>query len=165
MTEQQFKSQGAVLSLHGRMRLPAVEGDVGHNLPALAAHRIGPGEFKFIPTGVRLEMPVGIWAQVLPRSSTNMGGKLLSLTGVIDTGYRGELGVMVHNLYRPSLWEWVRWALRGAPTDNKPGTVTIAQDQSLGQIVFFQSVVPPVVAVDELGSSVRGASRFGSTGH
>jgi dUTP pyrophosphatase len=164
-----LKGDYSVLNQGGRMALPKLEGDVGHNLPAVEEVIVRPGEFAFIHTGAKLAMPDGVWGLVLPRSSTNMGGKLISLTGVIDTGYRGELGVMVHNVSRPSLWSRIRWLFLDSWRGKlSPGTVRVLKDQSLAQMVFFIAVNPLVESVEELPAAKdggRGDKRFGSTGH
>lgn len=60
---------------------------------------IGPGEFKSIDTGVRMDIPAGLEIQVRPRSGLAMkhGVTVLNSPGTIDSGYRGEIKVILIN--------------------------------------------------------------------
>jgi dUTP pyrophosphatase len=130
----------------GNIQKPAKDGDVGFNLPASESVDINPFSFAKVPTGIRVELPKGCWAAIAPRSSTNIGGSLLALYGVVDNGYRGELFVFVHNL--------------------SPTVVHVEEGQSLAQLIVMPMVVPEVTLVTEaeLSSSERGTSGFGSSG-
>lgn len=59
-----------------------------------------PGERKLIPTGLALSMPIGLEAQVRPRSGLALKSGLTTLNspGTIDSDYRGEIGVILINL-------------------------------------------------------------------
>ncbi len=133
-----------VLKATGPMKPPAKNGDVGFNLPASEPLTIEPYSFAKVPTGIKIELPENHWAMIAPRSSTNIGGSLIALVGIIDNGYRGELFVFVHNL--------------------SPNTVHVGKNQSLAQIVIMPMAVPEVVIVDNLSESERGESGFGSSG-
>lgn len=128
------------------IRPPALPGDVGYNLCACETIVIKPGAFAVVPTGVHVQIPDGFFAQILPRSSANMGGRLIVLTGVIDTGYRGELKALVHNV-----------------SHDQPAVIQAGQ--SVAQLVLFASITFPLELVDALDESPRGHNGFGSTGH
>jgi dUTP pyrophosphatase len=106
---------------------------------------IQPGERILIPTGISLEIPVGHWVSLKARSSTSKL-KLIVPEGVIDQGYRGELFAQVINM------------------GTEP--VIVHHGDRLVQIVMYQAVAyrTTIVEVDELASSDRGATGFGSTG-
>jgi len=60
---------------------------------------IDPGETVLVPTGIRIELPVGFEAQVRPRSGLAIkhGVGILNSPGTIDSDYRGEIRVILTN--------------------------------------------------------------------
>jgi len=60
---------------------------------------IGSGEVKLIPTGLRVEVPVGYEIQVRPRSGLALrsGVTVLNTPGTVDADYRGEIGIVLIN--------------------------------------------------------------------
>src|SRR6059058_2769536 len=82
-------------------RLPsrAHEGDAGLDLHAVEAATIGPGERAGVGTGIAVEIPPGHAGLVLPRSglAARHGIALANSPGLIDSGYRGELRVLLLN--------------------------------------------------------------------
>lgn len=145
------------------LQSPSLAGDVGYNLPASGKHVIKPGEFLQVGTGIKVELPEGVWGAILPRSSTNRSGKILALAGVIDNGYRGELTVMVHNLEKVDRWRWLRNIIKGKRPSAGYGVVVEA-GQSLAQLVLFPVLVVEIELVDALSDSHRGEKGYGSTG-
>lgn len=77
------------------------EGAAGMDLAANVTENtyIEPGEFKVIPCGIKLEIPVGFEAQVRPRSglAAKYGITVLNSPGTIDCDYRGEIKVILIN--------------------------------------------------------------------
>ena len=77
------------------------EGAAGMDLAANVTEHtyIEPGEFKVIPCGIKLEIPVGFEAQVRPRSglAAKYGITVLNSPGTIDCDYRGEIKVILIN--------------------------------------------------------------------
>lgn len=124
------------------------EGASGFDLLAAveAEVRLEPGERKLIPTGIKLEMPVGLEAQVRPRSGLALryGVTTLNSPGTIDADYRGEIGVILIN-----------WG-------NEP--FTVRRGDRIAQLVF--QTVPSVRLVPEAELTVteRGSGGFGHTG-
>lgn len=106
---------------------------------------IEPGQRVLIPTGVSLEIPVGFWVALTARSSTSKL-KLIVPLGIIDQGYRGELFAQVINI------------------GTEP--VIVRHGDRLAQIIMYEAVAhkTQIIEVDELASSERGATGFGSTG-
>lgn len=153
---------------HAKLTMPKLAGDVGYNIPVAHNQLVNPGEYVEVMSGVHVELPVGYWGEILPRSSANRSGKLVVLSGVIDTGYRGELGVFA--FYKVSFAEQLsglvcrlsrgRWGKRVYPLSINAGT-------SLGQLVLHKSHVfelEEVGDLSKLSESERGHNGFGSTG-
>ena len=125
----------------------AHEGDAGLDLRAVEPATIGSGERATIGTGLAVEVPSGHAGLVLPRSglAQKHGIALVNSPGLIDSGYRGEIRVLLLNTDRER-----EFGL-------EPGD-RIAQ---LLLVPFAQA--EPIEAV-ELASSERGAGGFGSSG-
>jgi len=138
-----------VRRLDARARLPtrAYPGDAGLDLYALEEGLLGPGERASIRTGVAVEIPDGQAGLVLPRSglAAKHGIALVNAPGLIDAGYRGEVCVLLLN------------------TDRSVPFVLAAGDR-IAQLVLVRVETPPVVEVEELSLSERGAGGFGSSG-
>jgi len=107
---------------------------------------IGPLERAIVPTGLFIELPVGVEAQVRPRSglAAKKGITVLNAPGTIDADYRGEVGVILVNL------------------SNEP--FTIENGERIAQMVIAQHEQAVWEEVTKLSSTERGAGGFGSTG-
>lgn len=77
--------------------------DAGMDIYALEDIDILPGETKLIPTGIKMAIPNGYAMLIHPRSGTSLKTKLriCNSIGLIDSGYRGEIGVIVENVEAP----------------------------------------------------------------
>ena len=124
----------------------AREGDAGLDLAAAAAATLPPGGRTLVPTGLRVAIPEGYAGLVLPRSGLALraGVTVLNAPGLIDSGYRGEIGVLLVN--------------HGAEP------VAIGRGERIAQLVIQPIARASLVEVRELGESGRGAGGFGSTG-
>jgi dUTP diphosphatase len=122
-------------------------GDAGLDLRAAEPATIGPSERAAIGTGLAVEVPAGHAGLVLPRSGLALrhGISMVNAPGLIDSGYRGELRVLLLNTDRRQ------------PFEVEPGD-RIAQLL----VVPFREAVPRQVA--ELSASERGGGGFGSSG-
>ena len=130
--------------LHPEARLPtrAYPGDLGYDLYALKRVILEPLRPTAVPTGIAVEFPEGWGAFIKDRSSMALKG-VHTLAGVIDSGYRGEIRV-------------VMVALRGR--------VVIEAGQKIAQMVPVKVVEWDVVE-GELSDSEREGRGFGSSGH
>lgn len=122
-------------------------GDAGWDLCAVEKARLKPGQRVAIGTGVSLAIPRGMAALVLPRSGTALrnGIALVNSPGLIDSGYRGEVRVILLN------------------TDPDAEFVVERGDR-IAQLLFVDTPEVDVRQVAELPDSDRGESGFGSTG-
>jgi dUTP pyrophosphatase len=125
----------------------AYPGDAGLDLYALEEAVLNPGERASIGTGIAVEIPEGQAGLVLPRSglAARHGIALVNAPGLIDSGYRGEVRVLLLN------------------TDREE-SVAISRGERIAQLVLVRVETPDVVEVDELALSERGAGGFGSSG-
>ena len=138
-----------VRRLDGRARLPrrAYPGDAGLDLYALEDAALDPGARASVRTGIAVEIPDGEAGLVLPRSglAARHGIALVNAPGLIDSGYRGEVRVLLLNTDRDSAF-------------------TITAGDRIAQLVLVKVQAPEVVEVEELAVSDRGAGGFGSSG-
>jgi dUTP diphosphatase len=138
-----------VVRLHPRAVLPARAhaGDAGLDLCALEATTLEPGARASVATGIAVEIPDGIAALVLPRSglAARYGISLVNAPGLIDSGYRGELAVLLLNTDRAH-------------------RVELAAGDRIAQLVLVRVESPALVEVEQLSDSERGIGGFGSSG-
>jgi dUTP pyrophosphatase len=125
----------------------AHEGDAGLDLYACEAAHIGPGERWSVGTGVAVEIPAGHAGLVLPRSgmAREHGITLVNSPGLIDSGYRGELRVLLLN------------------TDPAE-TFRVQAGDRIAQLVLTPIAIAVPVEAPALTDSVRGGGGFGSSG-
>jgi dUTP pyrophosphatase len=138
-----------VRRLHPDARLPlrAHDDDAGHDLHAVEAVTIAPGERAMVATGIAIELPAGHAGWVVPRSglAARHGIAIVNAPGLIDAGYRGEVKVLLLNTDRTEPF-------------------AIASGDRIAQLVVAPVAAPEIVEVDDLGATARGAGGFGSTG-
>lgn len=107
---------------------------------------VGPGQSVMIPTGIAMEIPKGYAGLVFARSS--MGAKRglapANKVGVIDSDYRGEIRVVLHNH-------------SGEPQSVEPG-------ERVAQLLIVPVFTPGFQEAEKLSDTSRGAGGFGSTG-
>jgi dUTP pyrophosphatase len=125
----------------------AHEGDAGYDLYAIEAAELAPGERSMVRTGIAIEVSNGHAALVLPRSgaAAKHGISVVNAPGLIDSGYRGEIRVLLLNTDRHE-------AFRVAPGDR------------IAQLILVRVETPPVEEVTALNDSTRGEGGFGSSG-
>ena len=138
-----------VARLDERARLPtrANDGDAGLDLYALEGAVLAPGERASVPTGIAVEIPPGQAGLVLPRSglAARHGISVVNAPGLIDSGYRGEVRVLLLNTDRKQPFE-------------------LAAGDRIAQLVLVRVDLPTPVEVQSLTDSARGAGGFGSSG-
>ncbi|MBP9114923.1 MAG: dUTP diphosphatase [Acidimicrobiia bacterium] len=138
-----------VRKLNESVNLPKAQnrGDAGYDLQSAADLIIKPGERALVPTGIAIAIPIGYAGFVQPRSGLAIknGIGVLNSPGLIDSGYRDELKVILIN------------------TDQS-NTFEIKKGDRIAQLVIqkYESVNWNVV--DDLEDSDRGTGGFGSTG-
>jgi dUTP pyrophosphatase len=138
-----------VVRLDRRATIPtrAHPDDAGLDLYALDDAVLGPGDRMSVATGIAVEIPPKHAGLVLPRSglAARHGIALVNGPGLIDSGYRGELVVLLLNTDRHA-----RFALSAG--------------DRIAQLVLISVRAPAPVEVHELSVSERGVGGFGSSG-
>ena len=122
-------------------------GDAGLDLYAAQDVVLDPGERALIPTGIAIASPEGFAGFVQPRSglAAKQGFSIVNTPGLIDSGYRGEIGVI------------------GINTDAH-NTINIKRGDRVAQLVIQEVPIVELLEVEELDETERSAGGFGSTG-
>jgi dUTP pyrophosphatase len=125
----------------------AHEGDAGYDLHAAEAAVLDPGGRASVGTGIAVAIPPGRAGLVLPRSglAERHGVTLANAPGLIDSGYRGELRVLLLNT---------------DPT--RPFAVELGD--RIAQLVIVRYEPAELTEQPELEATLRGTAGFGSTG-
>lgn len=124
----------------------AKPGDAGMDFFAYESYTLNPDERKLIPTGWAFEIPEGHEMQIRPKSGLALkyGISIVNSPGTIDSGYRGEVGIILIN--------------HGEENFN------ISKGDKIAQGVINQLPLVSLEEVSELSNSERGEGGFGSTG-
>jgi dUTP pyrophosphatase len=152
----------------------AREGDAGFDLIATEDVIIEPGETKLVPTGLAFELPPGYEMTIRPRSGVTLKTKLRVQLGTVDSGYRGEVGVIVDNIAQKTGIN-VNYAMSidgiGANFKHFPNgngsevyTYIIRKGDRIAQAVIAPFETAHFVDSDKLEESMRGGQGFGSSG-
>ena len=122
-------------------------GDAGMDVYSTIDCSIAPGARAVIPTGIAIALPEGFVCLVHPRSglAAKSGISIVNSPGTIDSGYRGEIKVILIN------------------TDQSE-TFEIKRGDRIAQLVFQKFESARFYEVENLPESQRGAGGFGSTG-
>jgi dUTP pyrophosphatase len=125
----------------------ALPGDAGADIITTEDVTLEPGERAVLPTGIAVAVPDGYAAFVHPRSglAARAGLGLVNAPGTIDSGYRGEIKVIVIN-HDPAV------------------ALTLHRGERIAQLVFQRVEHATFIEVDELPASQRAAGGHGSTG-
>lgn len=148
----------------------AHEGDGAMDIYALDDYTINPGETKLIPTGIKMAIPQGYGILVQPRSGLSLKSKLriANTPGLIDSGYRDEIGVIVENVEPPFKDIDYDFDNEGNIKINSilhGQSYTISKGERFAQIRLVQiptALLQPVKNVKEIGEDRGGG--FGSSG-
>jgi dUTP diphosphatase len=137
-----------IVRLRAEARMPdrAYAGDAGVDLAACEPVRLEPGERALVPTGLAVAIPEGYAGFVQPRSglATRNGVTIVNSPGLIDSGYRGEIQVVLLN------------------TDQQ-ATFSAEAGERIAQLVILPVPGVALKEVEELPPSERGVRGFGSS--
>jgi dUTP pyrophosphatase len=137
-----------VQRVHEDARVPerAYDGDAGLDLSACESVRLGPGERAVVGTGLAVSIPAGYAGFVQPRSglAARHGIAVVNSPGLIDSGYRGEIKIVLLNTDRERTFA------------AEPG-------ERIAQLVVLPVPALALREVEELPESERGVRGFGSS--
>jgi dUTP pyrophosphatase len=124
----------------------AYAGDAGLDLTACEEHELAPGERAVVGTGLAVAIPAGYAGFVQPRSglAAKHGISVVNAPGLIDSGYRGEIRVVLLN------------------TDSRE-SFSVEPGMRIAQLVVLPVPELELVELEELPESERGARGFGSS--
>jgi len=125
----------------------ATSGDAGADLYSISEVTLGPGERALIKTGIAIAIPLGFVGLVHPRSGLGLksGVSVVNTPGTIDSGYRGEIGVVLinHDLEK---------------------SFTVKKGDRVAQLVIQKVENVQFKLVSELPDSQRSTGGYGSSG-
>ncbi len=132
--------------LDKELELPdyAHEHDAAMDLRAAHEEILAAGEKKIVKTGIKIAIPTGHAGLIWDRSGLAAKNSIHTLAGVIDAGYRGEVGVVMINLGGEEF--------------------KVDKGMRIAQMLIHPIINVKVTEVDELDETERGEGGFGSTG-
>lgn len=143
-----MKAEIKIISKSGILPTYETEGSAGADLRAYLDEPVTlqPGERRLVPTGLFVELPIGIEAQIRARSGMAIkhGIGLVNGIGTVDSDYRGEWNVPLINF------------------SSEP--YTIHNGDRIAQVVFASYVKGEFVVTEKIDETERGAGGFGHTG-
>lgn len=135
-----------IKKISGEAKIPdyAHKGDAGMDLYSCEDCEIMPGEIKGIKTGIAMEIPFGFVGLVWDKSGLSAKNSVHRLAGVIDSGYRGEIIVVLANLGKQKF--------------------DVRKHNKIAQMLIQKIESPELEEAEELSCTSRGKGGFGSTG-
>jgi len=123
---------------------PAKEGDAGFDLLTNNFTTIHKDKIVAVSTGISLEIPKGYVGIICEKSGLALKKGIQVMGGIIDSGYRGEIKVILKN--------------------NGVSDKTFKPNDKIAQLLIIPCITPKLVQVKVLDKSDRGDDGFGSTG-
>jgi dUTP pyrophosphatase len=134
-----------LLATNAKAPVRANDCAAGYDLFSLYNYTLYPHQRLLVQTGIAMEIPDGYYGRIAPRSGWALKYGIDTLAGVIDSDYRGEVGVILYN------------------TD-KEIPFNIKMGDRIAQIVFEKYYTFQIQETESLEDSKRGTGGFGSTG-
>lgn len=127
----------------------AYKGDAGYDLYAFNQYIIKPGETIKVATGIILEIPEGYYMEIVPRSGISYKTmlRIANSPGIIDSGYRGEVMVLMNNI-----------------STDPFNIYTINRGDKIAQMILRKLESYDLQEVEVLSESERSDRGFGSSG-
>jgi len=135
------------LDLDAKVPKQAKPNDAGYDLFAISSHDLKPGQRVVVKTGLAMAIPPGFYGRIAPRSGLAVKNGIDVLAGVVDAGYRDEVGVVLINL-----------------SDDPNAIFPIRPGMRVAQIIIEKRYDAHWTEVEELPSTERGLGGYGHTG-
>lgn len=123
----------------------AKESDAGYDLFSAIECVLGPKERKLIKTNIAIAIPDGYYGRIAPRSGLAFKHGIDVLAGVIDSGYRNEIGVILYNTGKEDF--------------------IVSKGMRIAQIIFEKCHNASFILTENLPESQRNLGGFGHTGN
>ena len=138
-----------ILKLNPDSKLPvrSTAGAAGYDLHSSEGHVILPGHRAVVATGIKIQLPVGVYGRIAPRSGLVVKHGIQVGAGVIDSDYRGEVKIVLFN-------------------HDQHGAFIIRPGFRVAQLILERCECPDVVEVADFNDddTIRGTDGFRSTG-
>lgn len=121
----------------------ATPGSIGYDLFSPIDTSIPPNSRKAVPIGIRMDIPLGLYGRIAPRSGLAAKHGIDVAAGVIDPDYRGEIKVLLVNTSQKKF--------------------QIKKGDKIAQMIFERAALPAIRFFSSLTDTVRGQGGFGST--
>jgi dUTP pyrophosphatase len=133
--------------IHPLARVPyrGSEYAAGLDLCSVEQLFVWPGERKVISTGICIAIPTGFYGRIAPRSGLAVKHGIMTMAGVIDADYRGEIKVVLYNADAHAKFE-------------------VSHGDRIAQLILQAVADFPIEVVTELSDTARAEGGFGSTG-
>ena len=128
----------------GKVPTRAKSSDAGYDLYSTVDMPITPTARQLVPTGIAIEIPEGYYGRIAPRRGRAVRAGIAILAGVVDSGYRNEIKVVMINLGE--------------------GLVSVNKGDRIAQLIIEKCYDVEWEEVNELSDSDRGEGGFGSSG-
>lgn len=147
IAQKRIKMNCRIVLLNSDSRYPTKShvSDAGYDLFSTEDASLKPFQRKVVKTGIKLSIPCGFYGRIAPRSGLAVKQGVDVLAGVIDSGYNGEIGVVLLN------------------TD-KFETVNLSKGSRIAQLIFEKCEDMNFETVLSLEASDRDTGGFGSSG-
>lgn len=132
--------------------------DAGNDLCALEDATISPGQRQLIKTGLAVAIPEGYYGRIADRSGLALKYGISIKGGVIDSLYRGEIGVILINEAKAPQ------AVMGGRPPEPDNIFYVKAGDKIAQLIITPCAAPEWVEAESLDDTSRGAGGYGSTG-
>ena len=119
--------------------------DAAFDLASNEEYVLKPGEHKVFKSGLKLEIPIGYVGNIRDRSGLAAKNAIHTMAGIIDSGYRGEIGIVLINLGKSDFH--------------------VEKGMRIAQMLIQKIENVDFQEAEELSDTDRGAGGFGSSGH
>lgn len=153
------------LNEDGTIPTYAVVGDAGADVYAACDIEIQPGDTVIVPTGIKVEIPIGYEIQVRPRSGLSAKSKLriANAPGTIDSNYRGEIGIICENIAPKIKNIIIDPDTQKISVEYNPSEF-IEKGQRIAQLVLSEVPTIHFEQVEKISTVIDRKGGFGSTG-
>lgn len=146
------------ISSNAKIPVRAKEGDAGYDLFSCQTMFIDPMDRVLVPIGIALEIPEGYYGRIAPRSGLAVKSGIDVLAGVVDSGYRDEIKVVLINLNMP------KTPTAMSNVFGNKDRFLVKQGERIAQLIIEKCHKVDFIEQGSLSDSERNEGGFGSSG-